>query len=73
MIEKESFHQDLDVNSGKFKRPVYKRLFRGQSIPTDFDIDVDENDYLEEGQKIGSTRSGGILYWLYNAVVSKWK
>ncbi len=45
--------------------------FRGQITPANFEYSVDENDVLEEGQPIGISRNGQVLYWENEQVIAR--
>ena len=58
-------------DDGKFIFGAAVNVFRGLPLPSHFDINVFEDDELEEGQVIGTSRLGQVLYWIYNSVVAK--
>lgn len=58
-----------EVENGKFKYPTQVNSFRGQPLPSDFEITVGD-EQLREGQVVGYSRLGKVLRWVCGSVVS---
>lgn len=46
-------------------------FFRGQPLPSHFEIRVSEDDELEEEQVVGISRLGQVLYWSQNSIIAR--
>lgn len=62
---------DNETINGKFIHTTGMKLFRGQKLPSHFNIYASDSQELSEGQEIGRTRFGQILYWINNQVVAR--
>lgn len=63
--------QDEVTEQGTFKYAFAPVLFKGDMYPASFELHVQEYDVLEEGEIIGVSRTGQVLYWLHNMIVAK--
>lgn len=62
---------DDECKDGRFIHATGMKMFRGQKLPSHFRITVSDTDKLSEGQEIGRTRFGQVIYWINNQVVVK--
>ncbi len=59
------------TEDGKFLFSTFAHSFKGEPMPSHFKFKVSEDDELEEGQIIGTSRSGQVLYWEQGMVIAK--
>lgn len=60
-----------EVSGGRWVHENSIIFFRGQLLPSHFVFHVDEDDELEEGQVIGVSRWGQVLYWEQNSIIAR--
>lgn len=61
---------EQEVDNGKFRYGSKPVLFRGYAYPAHFELTVSDDDELVEGQVIGTSRLGPVLYWLQSMIVA---
>ncbi len=64
------FASELGENK-TFLYSIVVQSFKCQPMPSNFEFHVEEYDVLEEGQVIGISRSGQVLYWEQGTVVAR--
>lgn len=62
---------DDECRDGKFIHVSGMKLFRGQKLPSHFEVFASDEQDLADGQWIGRTRFNQKLYWVNNQVVAK--
>ena len=60
-----------ELENQQWKHSNKEVTFRGQKLPSHFEVYASETQKLTEGQVIGKTRFGQKLYWIGNSVVAK--
>lgn len=59
-----------EVEAGVFRYVNQPVIFRGDKYPAHFELRVSDDDELEEGQVIGTSRSGQVLYWMQSMIIA---
>lgn len=60
-----------ELDGGKFKYSAVKVKFRGQDLPSHFNITYKGKREPKDGQVIGHTRMGQTLYWKDKQVIAR--
>lgn len=59
------------LNNQRFFEPTDPIFFKGMMLPANFQIQVSDDVMLSNGQVIGNTTDGQILYWSNGQVIAK--
>ncbi|NCS97981.1 MAG: hypothetical protein GW762_05310 [Candidatus Pacebacteria bacterium] len=62
--------EELDSN-GRFIYATAAVMFKSFAYPSNFEINAQDYDVLQEGELIGTSRSGQMLYWINNMIIAK--
>lgn len=60
-----------ELKDGKFVHPIYDVHFKGVHYPSTFVFEISEDAELKDGQRIGHSLDGQVLYWSQNQVVAR--
>ena len=66
-----NLHAENELEGGKFKYETSRNIFRGIELPSTYRITYSGKKEPQEGERIGDTRFGQILYWVNHSVVAK--